>query len=285
EVRHIIQDIANLAQAAADGGGVSMDEIESIGIGIPGIANDQTGIVEYAVNLYWHDVPVREMLGGLTGKQIRIDNDANSAAYGEYIAGAAKNSHSALAITLGTGIGGGLIIDGSIYEGYNFGAMEVGHMVIRKGGRPCPCGRLGCFERYTSALGLAITTRDFMADHPESMIWDMVGGDINKVEGRTAFDAMDLGDAVGAAIVSRYIDDLACGVTSLINIFQPEIVCVGGGISGRGESLIAPLREIVAKEVYTRESAKNTRIVRAVLGNDAGIIGAANLYRIKRQGC
>jgi glucokinase len=284
EVKHIVADIANLVQQAADDGKVDIADIGSIGVGVPGMANDISGIIEYAVNLYWHDVPIRDMLGGITGKQIRIENDGNAAAYGEYIAGAAKDAHTALAITLGTGIGGGIIIEGDIYEGYNFGAMEVGHMVIRKDGRPCPCGRLGCFERYASATGLTITTRDYMADHPESLIWDMVDGDVKKVEGRTAFDAMEQGDAAGAAIVEKYLGELSCGVTSLVNIFQPEIVCIGGGLSNRGDALLNPLREKVAKEVYTRDSAKNTRIVRAVLGNDAGIIGAANLYRIRRMG-
>ncbi|MDR2162975.1 MAG: ROK family protein [Clostridiales Family XIII bacterium] len=283
EPAHIIRDMAELALSATEKSGISMVDVGSVGVGVPGTANSDTGVVEFASNLYWRDVPLSAMLSARIGKAVHIGNDANAAAYGEYTSGAAKGYGSVVAITIGTGIGGGAIYDGSLLTGFNHAGMEVGHMVIRKGGRACPCGRLGCWERYASATGLAITTRSAMGDDKNTRLWDIVGGDIGKVEGRTAFDAMEAGDNVARAVIDTYIDDLACGVINLINIFQPDILCVGGGVSNEGEVLLAPLREKVMIEVYSRNSGKNTEIVRASLGNDAGIIGAAHLYRIHEE--
>ncbi|MDR2487267.1 MAG: ROK family protein [Clostridiales Family XIII bacterium] len=279
----ILADIAHLAMTVCTDGGVPFDAIPSIGIGVPGSTNDGTGIVEWAVNLHWRDVPLRAPLSATTGKDIHIGNDANAAALGEYIAGAAREADTLLMLTLGTGIGGGLVLDGGIYEGHNRSALEPGHMVIRQGGRPCACGRRGCFERYASASGLVQTTREAMEAHPESALWDKVGGDIERVEGRTAFEVMASGDRTAARVVSDYLDDLACGVTSLINLFQPQLVCIGGGLSQRGEALLLPLRERVAEEVFSKHSPQNAQIAFAELGNDAGIIGAAHLHRVERR--
>jgi glucokinase len=283
EPRHIIKDMAELALAAAEKSGVAMSDIESVGVGVPGAANGGTGMVDYAANLYWKDVPLAELLGAEVGRPVYIGNDANAAAYGEYTSGAAKGRGSAVAITLGTGIGGGAIEDGKLLTGFNHAGMEVGHMVIRRGGRACPCGRLGCWERYASATGLIITTRSAMGDNKKTKMWELVDGDINRVEGKTAFDAMAAGDETAKAVVDTYIDDLACGVTNLINIFQPDVLCVGGGVSNVGEVLLAPLREKTMAEVYSRNSAENTKIIRAKLGNDAGVIGAAHLYKIHEE--
>jgi glucokinase len=276
----MVKDMAELAFSVAGSAGIAMGDVGSIGVGVPGTANADTGVVDYATNLYWHDVPLAKMLNELTGKPVHIGNDANAAAYGEYTSGAATGYESACAITLGTGIGGGAVIKGDVLAGFNHAAMEVGHMVIRRGGRQCHCGRLGCWERYASASGLIITTREAMGGDQKTKLWERVDGDIEKVEGRTAFDAMREGDATAASVVDTYIDDLACGVINLINIFQPDILCVGGGIGREGETLLAPLRERVASEIYSRNSEKNTDITEAKLGNDAGIIGAAYLWQL-----
>ncbi|MDR1292181.1 MAG: ROK family glucokinase [Clostridiales Family XIII bacterium] len=281
EPKHIIKDMAELALSAAEKAGVAMGDVGSVGVGVPGAANADTGIVEYAPNLYWRNVPLAEMLGAEIGMPVHIGNDANAAAYGEYTSGAGKGHGSVVAITLGTGIGGGAIENGKLLTGFNHAAMEVGHMVIRRGGRACACGRLGCWERYASATGLIITTRSAMGDDKDTKLWELVDGDIGKVEGRTAFDAMKAGDETAKTVIATYIDDLACGVINLINIFQPDILCVGGGVSEEGETLLAPLRGKVMEEVFSKNSEKNTEIVRAKLGNGAGVIGAAHLYKIR----
>ncbi|MDR1496098.1 MAG: ROK family protein [Clostridiales Family XIII bacterium] len=283
EPKHIISDMAELALKAEEESGVSPDEIGSVGVGVPGTANSDTGMVDYAANLYWKDVPLAELLRAEIGKPVYIGNDANAAAYGEYVAGAAKDCGSLIAITLGTGIGGGGVENGKLLTGFNHAGMEVGHMVVRRGGRACPCGRLGCWERYASATGLIITTRSAMGDDKKTKMWELVDGDINRVEGRTAFDAMKAGDETAKAVVDTYIDDLACGVINLVNILQPDVLCVGGGISNEGEVLLAPLREKFMEEVYSRNSAKNTEIKKAKLGNDAGVIGAAHLHMVDTE--
>jgi len=281
---HIVEDMAQLARTVAEESDAEMKDVCSIGVGVPGTANADTGIVDFANNLNWKDVPLASMLHAQTGKPVYIGNDGNAAAYGEYISGAAKDYGSVVAITLGTGIGGGAVIDGRVLIGFNYAAMEIGHMVIRRGGRQCPCGRRGCWERYASATGLIITTRGVMGDDKKTKLWELVDGDIDQVEGKTAFDAMRAGDETATSVVETYIDDLACGVINLINIVQPEIICVGGGVAGEGETLLAPLRVKVMTEAYSRYSAKNTEIVKAQLGNDAGIIGAAHLYQIRKEG-
>ena len=209
-------------------------------------------------------------------KPCYVENDANAAAYGEFLAGAAKGANDAVCITLGTGVGGGIIINGKIYSGFNFAGAEIGHTVVDPNGPQCTCGRYGCFEVFSSAMGLIRMTKEAMEQNKDSLLWaesELQG----KVSARTAFNAMRQGDAVAKDVVDKYIKYLACGITNTINIFQPDILCIGGGVCNEGDPLLLPLKEIVAKEVYTRNSPKNTEIVIAKLGNDAGIIGAAFL--------
>ena len=182
----------------------------------------------------------------------------------------------AVCITLGTGVGGGIIIDGKIYSGFNFSGAEIGHTVVEVDGPQCTCGRKGCFEVFSSATGLIRMTKEAMEENKDSVMWKMVEDD-NKVSGRTAFNAMRKGDQTAKNVVDKYIKYLAAGITNTINIFQPNVLCIGGGICNEGDPLLLPLKALVAKEVYTRNSSKNTEIVIAKLGNDAGIIGAAFL--------
>ena len=273
----ICDDMAKVAREAAENAGISMEDIAWVGIGTPGTCNMETGIVEYSNNLDFHQCPLSSMMTERLNKKIYIENDANAAAYGEFYAGAAKGTRNAVAITLGTGVGGGIIINGKIYSGSNCAGAELGHIVIQKGGRRCTCGREGCWEAYASATALIYQTKISMVKHPDSLMWDLVDKDILKVNGRTAFDAMRKGDAAGKAVVDAYIDYVACGLTDVINIFQPEVVCIGGGISKEGETLLAPIRSYVERERYSKYSSKQTKICQAQLGNDAGIIGAALL--------
>lgn len=274
--QEILMDMARMAREAAEKAGLTMDDIASVGIGIPGTCNADTGVVEYACNVQFENVPVRDIMHGLLGKDIYIENDANAAALGEALAGAAKGAQSAVCITLGTGVGGGIIIDGRIYGGFNFAGAELGHIVINEGGELCGCGRQGCWEAYASATALINQTRRAMVNHPESKMWE-IAGDLDKVDGRTAFDGMRADDAVASQVVDTYIQHIACGLINVINIFQPEVLCIGGGICKEGETLMKPLREHIERERYSKYSTHQTRLCVAQLGNDAGIIGAACL--------
>ena len=210
-----------------------------------------------------------------------IENDANAAAKAEAFAGVAKGAKYSVMITLGTGLGGGIIIDGKVYSGFNFAGAELGHTVIEKGGRPCTCGRHGCWEAYSSATGLVNITKDHITEARKSgrktSMEEMIGGDLSKVSARTAFTAMKAGDEVAAEVVDEYISYLACGVANVINIFQPNVLSIGGGVCNEGEYLTKPLLEKVWAETYSREGTPQTQILIAKLGNDAGIIGAAVL--------
>ena len=271
----IADDMASAAKQAAEIAGLTLEDVEWVGIGAPGTANKASGIIEYSNNLGWHGVPLVKMLEERTGKKVYIENDANAAAYGEYVAGAAKDADISVMVTLGTGVGGGVVIHNKIYTGFNFAGAELGHSVIVVDGRTCTCERKGCLEAYASATGLITTTKEYMEKYKDSIMWELVEHDLSKVSGRTAFDAMRKGDAAGKQVVDSYIKYLACGITNIINTFQPDILCIGGGISHEGDTLMVPLKEIVKREVYSRNSARNTEIVAASLGNDAGIIGAA----------
>lgn len=255
---------------------LGLSDISGVGIGSPGIIDPENGVIEYWSRYDFRAVPMAQLVRARMGKPVYMENDANAAALGEYTAGAGKGSRSMAAVTLGTGIGGGAVIDGKLYSGFNHAALELGHMSIAFGGKMCTCGRRGCFEAYASVTALIEQTRDAMQAHPESAMWSF-SPTLDAVDGRTSFDAMRAGDAAAKAVVDRYIEYLACGLVNIVNIFQPDVLCVGGGISNERETLFAPVREILDREDYARSLGKRTRLVRAELGNDAGLYGAAAL--------
>ncbi len=273
----ICADMAAIAVQATENAGLTMADIESVGVGTPGIANSQTGVVEYSNNLGFINLPMAELIGEKLGKPVYVENDANAAAYGEFVAGAAKGAKNAVCITLGTGVGGGIIIDSKIYSGSNFAGAEIGHTVIEVDGPQCTCGRKGCFEVFSSATGLIRMTKEAMEENKDSAMWEMMKEDGYRVSGRLAFNAMRAGDKTAKEVVDKYIKYLAAGITNTINTFQPDVLCIGGGVCNEGDPLLLPLKELVRKEIYTKNSEKNTEIVIAKLGNDAGIIGAAFL--------
>ena len=196
---------------------------------------------------------------------------------GELYAGAGAGCKNLIAVTLGTGVGSGIVIDGKLFRGANFTGGEIGHTVINVNGVPCNCGRNGCWESYASATALINQTKEAMEKNPESKMWNCAGGKIEAVNGRTAFDAMRMGDKAAKEVVDKYIYFVAVGVINIVNIFQPDVLCIGGGICNEGETLLAPIREYCEKERYSKYAKKQTVICKAKLGNDAGIIGAAML--------
>lgn len=275
----ICDDMAAVTVKALKKAGITLDDISFVGIGAPGAVNSQTGVIEFSANFDAHNWELAAMMEERLNKKVKVENDANAAALGEYLAGAAKNSKNAVAITLGTGVGGGIIIDGKIYSGSNFAGAELGHIVIEHNGRQCGCGRKGCWEAYASATGLINMTKEAIEnpENKDSYLYKSVDGDLSKVSGITAFDAMQHDCPVGKAVVDTYISYLACGIVNVINIFQPDVLCIGGGVSNQGDNLLKPLMKIVEAERYTKHNSKQTKICTALLGNDAGIIGAARL--------
>ena len=274
--KEIADDMAKVGIEACKDAGISIDDVEWIGIGTPGIADNINGTIPYSNNLGFKDVPIRKYIQEHISKPVYVANDANAAAYGEFIAGAAKGATDAVCITLGTGVGAGVIINGKIITGRNLAGTEIGHMVIEVDGPQCTCGRNGCFEVFSSATGLVNMTKEAIAAHPETIMAEYAEKDGHS-SARHAFDAMRAGDKTGKEVVDKYIKYLAAGITNVINIFQPDILCIGGGVCNEGDPLLVPLKELVAKEIYTRMLDSNTKITVAELGNDAGIIGAAFL--------
>lgn len=275
----ILDDMAKCCFDVCREAGINISDVDFCGIASPGLCDSIRGVVERSNNLPFNGYPMVEELKKRTGiKNIRVENDANAAAKGEAEVGAAKGYNTSVMITLGTGVGGGIIIDHKVYSGFNFAGAELGHMVIVKDGYPCTCGRHGCFEAYCSATALARITREKMEKHPESVMWEICSHDASKVNGRTAFDAMRRGDKWGCEVVDEYIGFLACGVANLINIFQPQVFSIGGGISNERDTLLLPLIEKVKDEIYTATTGvPSTKICIAQLRNDAGIVGAAML--------
>jgi len=273
----IIKDMAQLVLEVIKGAGVSIDEVEKIGIGSPGTPNCKDGILVFSGNLNFRNVPIKEEMQKYINLPVYLDNDANCAALAEGVAGSAKDTKHSVTITLGTGIGGGIIIDGKIYSGFNFAGAEIGHMVMNCEGEQCTCGRKGCWETYASATALIRQTAKAAEENPNSMINELIEGDFSKINAKTAFDAARQGDEIGKKVVEQYIKYIAEGLINVINIFMPEVVVIGGGVCKEGEYLLKPLRELVYKGVFSREEIPQTQIKTALMGNDAGIIGAAML--------
>ena len=276
----IFDDIAAMCREAMDKAGVTINDISSIGMGTPGTVNGE-GVIEFANNLGFNNVPARDMLKERLGDlPVFIANDANCAALGEAYAGCGNGSKNFVAVTLGTGVGSGIIVDGKIVTGVNFAGGECGHMVIMVDGEACTCGRRGCWEAYASATALIRQTKEAMEKYPDSVMHELAKAE-GKVSGRTAFDAMRKGDIAGIEGVDNYIKYVACGLIDIVNALQPEIICVGGGICNEGDTLMTPLKRFVQAERYSIHSKIQTKIMKAELGNDAGVIGAALLGSIQ----
>jgi glucokinase len=280
----IVRDMAELTKKVIERNKLTLANIAYVGIATPGTVILKTGYVEYASNLPFKNFPMADLFKKyLPVEKVYIANDANAAALGEAVAGAGRGTRNSIMVTLGTGVGGGIILDGKIFSGgLNDAAGELGHMVIHTGGRPCSCGRLGCWEAYCSATALADITkakiRELKTKNIPSLLSDCAERE-GKVSARTAFNAKVRGDRYGEEIVNEYIFNLAAGITNLINAFQPEVICIGGGVSNEKSGIAEPVAAIVSHEQYTRHAEKKCQIKIASLGNTAGIIGAAALGR------
>lgn len=268
----VVADICRAAEKAMEKAGITAAHCASVGIGSPGTCDSANGVVVRAYNLGWFNVPVCSMVTARLGLPCRLSNDANCAALAETVAGGAVGCRNMILITLGTGVGGGIIIGGKIYDGMRGAGAELGHTLLVLDGEPCTCGRRGCWEAYSSATALIRQARQAAAEHPESLL-----AGAEEITGKTVFDAADRGDETANAVVDRFCDYLGAGVTNIVNALAPEVILIGGGISRQGERLLAPVRRYVEKNCFGGKDGAIPIIAAARLGNDAGIIGAAAL--------
>ncbi len=256
---------------------VESEKLLGIGIGCPGSVKSEQGIIEYLPNLGWDSVDVRSPIEKEFNVPVKVSNDANVATLGEVVYGCAKGCETCVMFTIGTGIGGGMIINGKLFEGGFSRGAELGHATLIMNGENCTCGRKGCIECYTSATALIKQTKEKMLNCSDSIMWDYVSRDINNVDGKTAFECSKKGDKAAIEVRDKYIEYLGESILNMLNIFRPEVFIIGGGISAQGEYLTNMLEEYCEKFDYGYKRAPRTKIVTAKLGNDAGIIGAAAL--------
>jgi len=270
----IVKDMAEFVQRLAIKAGVTA---EAVGIGSPGTVDSANGVIVYSNNIRWQNVPLRDGMKDILNIPVFITNDANAAALGESYLGAGKDYKNVVLVTLGTGVGGGVVLDGKLYEGGRSAGAELGHTVIRINGERCTCGRRGCLEAYASATALVNRTKAAMKKHPESVMWRICGGVADNADGKTPFDAMLSGDKAAKKVVKDYIRYLGEGITDFCNVFRPDAVLIGGGVCAQGETLLKPLRKFVNANIFGGVAYAPVKILTATLGNDAGIYGAARL--------
>jgi glucokinase-like ROK family protein len=268
-------NIANLGKSLLEKLNLTVSDMVGVGIGVPGMIDSGKGEVVYSNNLQWEHFLIGEEVEKLIGLPVKIANDANVAALGETKFGCGKDYNSTVMLTLGTGVGGGIVLDGKLVEGNRSAGAELGHSVIVAGGEQCTCGRKGCLEAYASATALIRDTKRAMLANKDSKMWEI--GSIDNVSGKTAFDYMEC-DSAAKAVVENYIEKLGVGITNLANELRPEAVILGGGVCAQGDTLIKPLQAFVDKEIFAGAKGPQVKLVTATLENSAGLLGAAALW-------
>lgn len=279
-VGEIAFEMAEVSRAALRKAGLGLGDVASWGIGMPSYVNPATNLLVHANNFGWKNVPIYDHLGKHIGIPTFIQNDANCATLGEVLAGAAKDYTDVVMLTLGTGVGGGIVLGKKIYAGADNMGAELGHTKLVYNGVECTCGQKGCLESYCSSTALIRQAREAVRETPASMILEMCGGDPAKIDGRCVFDACKLGDRVAVRLIDQYTSYLAAGMSTFITIFRPQVMILGGGMAEAGDCLFVPLEEKLRSSTFAAGEIGVPRIVKAALGNDAGIIGAAFLDRM-----
>lgn len=273
----VAEDMAQLCNYLLQLHQIDKEQVAYIGIGSPGVIDAEQGIIVYTSNLHFHNAPITDALSQLMDLPVQLANDANAAALGEAAVGSTRGCRHSVVITLGTGVGGGVIADGKILLGFNGAGGELGHHVIAAGGLECSCGRQGCWEAYSSATGLLQMVKTLLPDYPASLLWQAADQTGEISDCRAVFSAYDKGDRAAQSILAEYLKMLAVGIVNVVNLFQPEILAIGGGLGARCDLYIPYLEAALQREVYAYRWIKQTKIVPASLGNDAGLIGAAIL--------
>ncbi len=268
--------IASCVLETVAAAGLDKDQIASVGVGIPGVTSIRTGEILKCANMGWNHVPFREEFAKYIDAPVFIENDANVAALAESVAGVSAGTSSSVFITIGTGIGSGIILNGSIWKGFHGIGGELGHVIFALGGVLCSCGNHGCLERYCSATALIRMAREAVADYPDTRMLEMASNDIRKIEARTVIDAAREGDPLAKEVYADYIENLSQAIANVVNFLDPEVVVIGGGVSKAGDFLLDPIRRSYPKYVlYNDQPLPEVKL--AVLGAEAGIIGAAML--------
>jgi glucokinase len=272
----MVKEMADAAKALALEAGLAEDQINSVGIGVPSTIDPLTGYVVFANNLNWRNLDLTGEFRKNWKIPVYLENDADCAAVAEAAEGPARDKN-VLMITLGTGFGGGFILNGKIFKGGDNSGFEPGHSTLVYDGVPCTCGNRGCVEAYASVTALIRQTKEKMRNCPESLMWKTCGGNTEAVDGHTAFDAAKSGDSAAQEVVDSYIDYTASSIANLVTLFRPELIIIGGGLSNEGDALLKPLQALAGSRVYTPDILGMPPVIKARLGNDAGIIGAALL--------
>ena len=278
----VVGDIVSLTQQLLKTDHVTNDPVQGIGVGIPGVADPETGVVISCVNLFWENVPLREALESALSLPVSIDNDATLAGLAEYEVGVMKEAKSGVFLTLGTGVGGGIIMDHQVISGKHGVGSEVGHMVVGDSDTQCNCGRKGCLETFASSTAIIAYTKKHLPDYPESILHERIQGDLSKIDGRLIFDAAKEGDAFALKSVHRFAHYLAIGIMNIVAVIDPEMFVLGGGIAGAGEFLLDIVREELEKEKYFK-AVPVGKLCLATLKNDAGVLGGAFLAKSKTE--
>jgi glucokinase len=263
--------------------GAKRSDVIGIGVGAPGPLDREAGLVVTTPNLGWTNFPLRDVVAERTGIATRIDNDANCATLGEWWQGAARGARNVVGMTIGTGIGGGLIFDGKLYHGASDVAGEIGHATIDVTGRLCKCGNYGCLEAYASGPSIAARAREAIAGDADSLLYRMVKGDLSRITAATVYEAAKLGDEVAVDVVRETARFLGAGIANLLNIFNPDVVVIAGGVTQAGDTLFEPLRKEVRKRAF-RPAVEACRIVPGTLPGSAGVVGAVASFKQQVDG-
>lgn len=274
----IVKDMAACSLETLNKSGYTLSDVRAIGIGVPGVANQETGVVVFCTNLAWHDVPLRDEMQKHIAKPVFIDNDATVAALAESVAGVSANTHSSVFLTLGTGLGSGIIINGKPWSGFHGIGGEIGHITLELDGEPCTCGKAGCMERYCSATAIGRMARQAVAQHPQSLMNRLCAGNPDRLNAKLVFDAAREGDITAVKLFRRYVKYLAQAINTVISFLDPEIIVLGGGVSRAGDFLLDAVRAEIPNYLLFK-TLPYARVEIATLGSDAGIIGAAMLGR------
>jgi len=282
-IDRIVQMIRDVIEATSTETGASDSDFLGIGIGSPGPIDRERGVVVVTPNLGWRDFPLRQVVSDRVGLSATLDNDANCATIGEWWCGAARGGRNVVGLTIGTGIGGGLILEGALYHGASDVAGEIGHTTIDVTGRRCKCGNYGCLEAYASGPAIAERAREALAGEEPSLLQEMVAGDLSRVTAKTVYQASTLGDAIAREVVRETARFLGAGLANLLNIFNPDTVVLAGGVTDAGAALFEPLRAEVRRRAF-RPAVDSCRIVPGALGGSAGVVGAVATFKTQTIG-
>jgi glucokinase len=277
-VDRIVTMIDTVIEETIRATGAKRSDFAGVGVGAPGPLDRELGIVITTPNLGWTNFPLRDVIGERVGLHATLDNDANCATLGEWWLGAARGGRNVVGMTIGTGIGGGLILNGQLYHGSSDVAGEIGHSTIDITGRRCKCGNYGCLEAYASGPSIADRAREALGSDTDSLLYTLVHGELQRLTAAIVYEAARKGDEVGIEVVRETARFLGAGIANLLNIFNPDVVVLAGGVTQAGDTLFAPLRREVRKRAFPT-AVEGCRIVPGSLPGTAGIVGAVATFK------